>query len=120
MAATIAKYHHAWWDGGGYPNTAFDAIPLAARICAYADVYDALTNARPYKRAWTHRHAVEQMMGENGTHFDPSLMRPFLRVLEKHVGSNASPPSTALHLEDMEANGLLTSRRKLMEALHAG
>jgi len=120
MAATIAKYHHAWWDGGGYPNTAYDAIPLAARICAFADVYDALTNSRPYKRAWSHRHAVEQMMSENGTHFDPSLMRPFLRVLEKHVGSNASPPSTALHLEDMEANGLLTSRRKLMEALHAG
>ena len=117
MAAAIAKYHHAWWNGAGYPSASGESIPLAARICAFADVYDALTNERPYKRAWPHRLAVEQMMCESGAHFDPRLMRPFLKVLERHIGSTAQPPSTQLHLQDMEANGLLTSRKKLMMAL---
>ena len=115
MAADIALCHHEWWNGDGYPNhLAGERIPLAARICAIADVYDALTNARSYKRAWTHRESVEQMMQESGAHFDPRLMRPFLKVLERHVGSNATPPSTSLHLQDMDANGLLASRRSLM------
>ncbi len=119
MAAQIAKYHHAWWNGEGYPNASGDSIPLSARICAFADVYDALTNERPYKRAWPHKLAVEQMMCESGIHFDPRLMRPFLKVLERHIGSAAQPPSTQLHLQEMQANGLLTSRRRLMDALNA-
>jgi HD-GYP domain-containing protein (c-di-GMP phosphodiesterase class II) len=114
LAATIARYHHAWWNGAGYPNASGEGIPLAARICAYADVYDALTNERPYKRPWPHKLAVEQILCESGAHFDPRLMQPFLKVLERHVGSNAQTPSTKLHLQDMEANGLLTSRRRLM------
>ncbi len=118
MAAIIARHHHEWWNGAGYPhNLTGDRIPLEARICALADVYDALTNARPYKRAWSHRLTVEQMMCESGAHFDDRLMRPFLKVLERHVGSTAVPPSTQLHLRDMEANGLLVSRRKLMAAV---
>jgi putative nucleotidyltransferase with HDIG domain len=119
MAAAIAKYHHAWWNGAGYPKVSGESIPLAARICAYADVYDALTNVRPYKCAWPHRLAVEQMLLENGAHFDPRLMTPFLKVLERHIGSTAQPPSTKLHLTDMEANGLLTSRRSLMLAVQS-
>ena len=118
MAAVIARHHHEWWNGAGYPhNLTGERIPLEARICALADVYDALTNARPYKRAWPHRISIEQMMCESGTHFDPRLIKPFLKVLERHVGSTAVPPSTQLHLKDMEANGLLVSRRKLMAAV---
>ncbi len=118
MASVIARHHHEWWNGTGYPHgLTGDRIPLEARICALADVYDALTNARPYKRAWSHRMTVEQMMCESGAHFDQRLMRPFLKVLERHVGSTAVPPSTQLHLKDMEANGLLMSRRKLMAAV---
>jgi HD-GYP domain-containing protein (c-di-GMP phosphodiesterase class II) len=121
MAATIARHHHEWWNGTGYPSSfAGDRIPLEARICALADVYDALTNARPYKRAWPHRTTVEQMMCEAGVHFDPRLMSPFLRVLERHIGSNAVPPSTQLHLKDMDANGLLVSRRKLIATINSG
>ena len=121
MAAVIAKHHHEWWNGAGYPdNLSGERIPLEARICALADVYDALTNVRPYKRAWSHRESIEQMMLESAGHFDPRLVRPFLKVLERHVGSTAQPPSTQLHLQDMGANGLLTSRRKLMETLNAG
>ncbi len=120
MAAVIARHHHEWWNGAGYPNSlAGERIPLEARICALADVYDALTNVRPYKRAWSHRESIEQMMLESAGHFDPRLVRPFLKVLERHVGSTAQPPSTQLHLQDMGANGLLASRRKLMEALNA-
>ncbi len=119
MAASIARHHHEWWNGTGYPTMlAGDRIPLEARICALADVYDALTNARPYKRAWPHRTTVEQMMCESGVHFDPRLLTPFLRVLERHVGSNAVPPSTQLHLRDMDANGLLVSRRKLLATVN--
>jgi HD-GYP domain-containing protein (c-di-GMP phosphodiesterase class II) len=118
MAAVIAKYHHAWWNGTGYPSVAREDIPLAARICAYADVYDALTNERPYKRAWPHKLAVEQMMCEAGVHFDPRLMQPFLRVLERYVGSNGAVAPNRPHLEDMEMNGLLTSRRNLMATVH--
>lgn len=119
MASVIARHHHEWWNGTGYPyRLVGDRIPLEARICALADVYDALTNARPYKRAWPHRTTVEQMMCETGVHFDPRLMTPFLRVLERHVGSNAVPPSTQMHLTDMDANGLLVSRRKLMAAIN--
>ena len=120
MAAVIARHHHEWWNGAGYPhNLVGERIPLEARICALADVYDALTNARPYKRAWPHRTTVEQMMLEAGVHFDPRLMTPFLRVLERHVGSNAVPPSTQMHLKDMDANGLLVSRRKLMATINS-
>ena len=117
VAASVAKYHHAWWNGAGYPAVSGDSIPLAARICAFADVYDALTNVRPYKCAWPHKLAVEQMLCESGAHLDPRLMRPFLSVLERHVGSTTVPPSTKLHLRDMDANGLLASRRSLMSAL---
>ena len=119
MATAIARHHHEWWNGTGYPyGLVGERIPLEARICALADVYDALTHARPYKRAWPHRTSVEQMMCEAGVHFDPRLMSPFLRVLERHVGSNAVPPSTQLHLKDMDANGLLASRRKLLATIN--
>ena len=118
MAAVIARHHHEWWNGAGYPhNLVGERIPLEARICALADVYDALTNTRPYKRAWPHRIAIEQMLSESGAHFDSRLLTPFLRVLERHVGSNAVPPSTQLHLKDMDANGLLASRRKLLATI---
>ena len=120
MASVIARHHHEWWNGAGYPhNLAGERIPLEARICALADVYDALSHARPYKRAWPHRTSIEQMLCESGVHFDPKLMKPFLQVLERHVGSNAVPPSTQLHLDDMDANGLLVSRRKLMATINS-
>jgi putative two-component system response regulator len=119
MAATIARYHHEWWNGTGYPaSVAGDRIPLEARICALADVYDALTNARPYKHAWPHRTTIEQMMCEVGVHFDPRLMTPFLRVLERYVGSNAPGTMQQLRLDDMDANGLLVSRRRLIETVN--
>ena len=116
MAAVIAKHHHEWWNGAGYPSSLADRrIPLAARICALADVYDALTHARPYKGAWPHRVAVEEMLNLSGVQFDPHLMRPFLRVLERYVP--ALSEGRIPGLDQLRTNGLIASRKKLMETI---
>ncbi len=116
MAAVIAKHHHEWWNGAGYPSSLADRrIPLSARICALADVYDALTHARPYKGAWPHRVAVEEMLNLSGVQFDPHLIRPFLRVLERYVP--ALSEGRIPGLEQLKTNGLIASRKKLMETI---
>ncbi|GIU52245.1 two-component system response regulator [Shewanella sp. KT0246] len=83
MAKRIALSHHEKWDGSGYPNgLSGEEIPIEGRIIAIADVFDALTSARPYKKAWT----VEDTMGliekESGKHFDPELVEKFKSVLD--------------------------------------
>ena len=116
MAAVIAKHHHEWWNGAGYPSALSDRrIPLAARICALADVYDALTHARPYKGAWPHRVAVEEMLNLSGVQFDPHLIRPFLKVLERYVPALAEGRIPGL--DQLKTNGLIASRKKLMETI---
>jgi putative two-component system response regulator len=82
MASEIALTHHEKWDGSGYPNgLAGEAIPLAGRIAALADVFDALTSVRPYKQAWTVEAAVGLIKDNNGKHFDPALVEVFLQEL---------------------------------------
>lgn len=84
MAATIAYTHHEKWDGNGYPRgLAGDAIPLPGRIAAIADVFDALTSARPYKPAWKLEDAIELVRKSSGTHFDPTLAGVFLGNLDE-------------------------------------
>lgn len=79
MAATIALSHHERWDGSGYPHgLQGEAIPLAGRIVAIADVFDALTSQRPYKHAWTVDEAFALIARESGKHFDPTLAACFL------------------------------------------
>lgn len=78
LAASIARSHHERFDGKGYPEgTAGEQIHLSARIAAIADVYDALTTARPYKEAWSHERAVAEILGQAGTQFDPVLVAIF-------------------------------------------
>jgi putative two-component system response regulator len=75
MAREIALTHHEKWDGGGYPNgLKGEEIPLPGRIIAVADVFDALTTERPYKKAWSVEDAVKLIDEEAGTHFDPQLV----------------------------------------------
>lgn len=75
-AKDIAVYHHERWDGKGYPKgLSQDAIPLCARIMAIADVYDALISVRVYKPAIDPEKALEIIMSESGTHFDPDIIR---------------------------------------------
>jgi len=81
-AREIALSHHEKWDGSGYPNgLAGEDIPLVGRIVAIADVFDALTSERPYKKAWSVEAAVELLRAEAGRHFDPQLVELFLTQL---------------------------------------
>ena len=78
LGALIALTHHEWWDGTGYPSgLAGDAIPIAGRIVAVADVFDALTHARPYKQAWSTSSALATIHESAGTHFDPHVVAAF-------------------------------------------
>jgi HD-GYP domain-containing protein (c-di-GMP phosphodiesterase class II) len=80
----IVRNHHEKWDGTGYPDQLKgEEIPLTARILCVADVYDALTSARSYRRALSHEEAVEIMRKESGTTLDPTLFAVFLEVLNK-------------------------------------
>lgn len=79
LAETIALYHHEHWDGHGYPfGIAGHAIPLAARIVAIADVFDALAFARQYKAAWPLARAVAEIDAQRGRQFDPALVEAFM------------------------------------------
>ncbi len=75
-AEQIAMYHHERWDGTGYPQgLKGEEIPLSARIMAIADVFDALVSVRVYKKSIPPKEALEIMMSESGTHFDPDIMK---------------------------------------------
>jgi putative two-component system response regulator len=79
MGAVIALSHHESWDGTGYPyGLKGEAIPILGRIVAVADVFDALTSARPYKQAWTEEKAFEELQNMSGAKLDPSMVNAFL------------------------------------------
>jgi response regulator RpfG family c-di-GMP phosphodiesterase len=80
-ARQIARSHHERWDGTGYPDgLKGDSIPLAARITAIADAFDALTHERGYKKTWPARIAVYEMKALCGKQFDPEILNVFLRI----------------------------------------
>jgi len=86
MAREIALTHHEKWDGSGYPNCLKgEEIPLPGRICAIADVFDALTSVRPYKKAWSIEDSVAEIKKGKGTLFDPELVDVFMSVLDEIV-----------------------------------
>ncbi len=82
-AANIALNHHEHWDGGGYPlGIKGEAIPLEARITAVADVFDALSSERPYKKAWPLENCIDYISSEREKHFDPEVVDVFLENIE--------------------------------------
>ncbi len=84
MAAQIALCHHEKWDGSGYPNgLSGEQIPVEARIVAVAvaDVFDALTSDRPYKKAWSVEDALAELQRGAGSHFAPDLVEHFLQIV---------------------------------------
>jgi putative two-component system response regulator len=82
LSRLIAHHHHEKWDGSGYPEgLQGENIPLAARIVAVADVFDALTSERPYKRPWSVEEATQFIEKERGRHFDPNLVDLFRDIL---------------------------------------
>ncbi len=84
MAEEIARFHHEHWSGGGYPfGIGQTAIPLAARMTALADVFDALTHRRPYKEAWSVDSALDAIATLKGRQFDPELTDLFLALVPR-------------------------------------
>jgi len=81
LAETIAMNHHEKWDGSGYPHGVKGPdIPLAARIVAIADVFDALTSERPYKKPFPLEKAMTIIKESRGTHFDPEVVDAFCSI----------------------------------------
>jgi response regulator RpfG family c-di-GMP phosphodiesterase len=105
LAEQIALSHHERWDGGGYPQgLEGDQIPLAARICAVCDVFDALLSPRPYKDAWPLGDVIDELASLRGTHLDPALVDAFLPLAvdlharwfgEAEGTAEAAPPGAA-------------------------
>jgi putative two-component system response regulator len=95
MAEVIAASHHERWDGHGYPRgLSGDGIPLAARIVAVADTFDALTHARPYKEAWSVQEALAEIERESGWQFDPQVVDALVRVQQQERGWPANGVAT--------------------------
>ncbi|MCY7387686.1 MAG: HD domain-containing protein [Burkholderiales bacterium] len=115
-AEEIARFHHEWWDGTGYPNgLAGESIPEAARMTALADVFDALTHKRPYKSAWPLDSTLTEIMSLRGRQFDPALTDLFLglvaRLRREHDDLDAFLGEAALD------SPFLQARDKIKETL---
>ena len=81
-ALDIPLYHHERWDGTGYPEGLKEMdIPLSARIFAVIDVWDAVTNERPYHAAWSLEEALTYILTQDGRHFDPEVVKNFLALV---------------------------------------
>ncbi|MEM5775570.1 MAG: HD domain-containing phosphohydrolase, partial [Anaerolineaceae bacterium] len=81
-ALDIPLYHHEWWNGSGYPRgLRGEEIPLAARIFAVVDVWDALNSDRPYRLAWPEDAVLPYIMTQSGSHFDPKVVDAFVKFL---------------------------------------
>lgn len=86
-ALDIPRAHHEKWDGSGYPQgLKGEEIPLAARVFAVVDVWEALLNDRPYRLAWTEQRALEFILEQSGAHFDPHVVQAFVSI------AHALPP----------------------------
>jgi len=82
IAEAIARSHHEWWNGEGYPSKlAGRQIPIHARIVALADVFDALTHGRPFSAAWTVARAIAEIRSRRGSQFDPQLTDIFVNLV---------------------------------------
>jgi putative two-component system response regulator len=116
VAEEIARHHHERFDGTGYPTRLKGAmIPLAARITALADVFDALTHVRPYKHAWTVDESLREIASLRGKHFDPELTDLFLALvprLQKEKGD-----LDAFLAEEAQNSPFIRARRQLAAAL---
>ena len=91
FANDIVTYHHERWSGGGYPKgIQGEDIPVAARIMAIADVFDALVSKRCYKEAMPVEEAFKVIESESGSHFDPKLVELFIKNKEQYAAINAA------------------------------
>jgi putative two-component system response regulator len=85
-AIDIPYCHHEKWDGSGYPRgLRGEEIPLAARIFAIVDVWDALLSERPYRSAWSKKATLDYIHSQSGKHFDPNVVEAFTIWVERHM-----------------------------------
>jgi putative two-component system response regulator len=116
VAEEIARHHHERYDGTGYPmRLKGSMIPLSARIAALADVFDALTHARPYKHAWTIDEALAEIAALRGKHFDPELTDLFLALVPRLQREHGN--LDAYLAEEAQNSPFIRARRKLAAAL---
>jgi putative two-component system response regulator len=84
VAAQVALNHHEKWDGTGYPRgLKEDEIPIAARIFAVADVWEALTHDTPFRKAWNQQDALNHIVEQEGRQFDPHVVAAFIKLIEE-------------------------------------
>lgn len=122
LAEKVALSHHEHWDGSGYPQgLRHGGIPLAGRITAVADVWDALTHERPYKHAWPENEALAEIWRLSGIWFDPAVVQAFDRVL---AGLRQEGASTDVVIESrLRRSRVMRIREYVMaqpEGMHAG
>lgn len=128
VAEEIARHHHEWWNGDGYPSKLLGKqIPVPARIVAIADVFDALTHGRPYSEPWSVERALHEISERKGTQFDPELAETFVLMLRKlhklhsdldHFLTATNSESPFSHARSRIRRLLLAERAKDMGALH--
>jgi HD-GYP domain-containing protein (c-di-GMP phosphodiesterase class II) len=115
VSSQIARHHHEWWDGSGYPaRLAGEAIPFVARAVCIVDVYDALTHKRAYKPAWSHDDAMRYIIEKRGVQFDPQLTDHFVALME---GARASWRQFIESLEFGAADSPLALAEQSLEGL---
>jgi putative two-component system response regulator len=116
VAEEIARHHHERFDGNGYPaRLKGSMIPLAARITALADVFDALTHVRPYKHAWTVDEALTEISSLRGRHFDPELTDLFLALVGRLRREKGD--LDAYLAEEAQNSPFIRARRQIAAAL---
>jgi putative two-component system response regulator len=126
MGAAIARYHHEWFNGHGYPDGLYgDHIPLEARLCAVAEVFDTLTHERRYKRAWSRQEALAEIHAMADRQFDPALTRLLPKVLRAFDTAMAARNAAAvqqarqvhLHMQTQAQGGFLLVKESLLAKL---
>lgn len=113
-AQLLVRWHHEWWNGTGYPDgLRFEQIPLGARILRVADTYAALTDARPFREAYSERQAREHLIQWAGLEFDPNVVHKFLAIepikeLKSHARVEEPPTESAGPVADEMLSGIQT------------
>src|SRR5437588_1720350 len=108
-AQLLVRWHHEWWNGNGYPDgLRFEQIPLGARILRVADTYASLTDARPFRKAYSERQAREHLLEWTGLEFDPRVVRALLSLepfkeLKGYGREEEAPPDLSAIADEMMA-----------------
>lgn len=116
LAEEIARCHHEWWNGSGYPRQLRGkSIPISARVVALADVFDALTHGRTYESPWSAERALDYIRGQKGAQFDPELTESFISLMSHLIQSHESLDEYLG--EGSNSSGVLKARDRIQAML---